>query len=101
MLLVLVLVLARVPAQPESARPADSAGMTAVSRWSRGGGDAVAVSAGFTYVGSGSSLLAFRDSVLVSATELGGACEDLMVSGGRLYAAAGRAGVFAFDITNP
>ncbi|MEO0078608.1 MAG: hypothetical protein ABIK86_06395 [candidate division WOR-3 bacterium] len=101
MLLALVLVVARVPEQPEFTRGTDSADMCAVSRWSRGGCDAVAVSAGYTYVGSGSSLLVFRDSLLVSNTALGGACNDMVVSEGRLYIAAGRAGVLAFDIRDP
>ncbi len=100
-LLALVLILTRIPEQPETARTPDSAGMFAVSRWSQGGCDAVATYAGVTYVGSGSELLVFRDSVLVARIATAGACEGLTVAGERLYAATGRTGMVVFDITCP
>jgi hypothetical protein len=101
MLLMLALVTARVPDQPETARTPDSANMVAVARWRRGGAEAVALLDGFTYVGSGSSLLTFQDSVRLCAVELPGACEDLTVAGGCLYAATGRAGLVVLDISSP
>ncbi len=101
MFVLLVVILAGLPGQPESAVPPDSLNMTAVSRWDRGAAQAVAISDSITYLGSGTSVLVIRDSVSIFAAPLPGQCQALLVDGGRLYAAAGKAGLVVLDLTDP
>jgi hypothetical protein len=75
--------------------------MVMVSRWDRGGANTVQTRGGFTFVGTGASVLVFRNSMPVSAVALPGACEDLALAGDLLYAAAGKAGMVALDARDP
>ncbi len=101
MFVLLAVILAGLPGQPESAVPPDSLNMTAVSRWDRGAAEAVAIADSITYLGSGTSVLVIRDSVSIFAASLPGQCQSLLVDGGLLYAAAGKAGLVVLDIADP
>jgi hypothetical protein len=100
-LVLLAVILAGLPGQPESAVPPDSLNMTAVSRWDRGAAEAVAIADSVTYLGSGTSVLVIRDSVSMFAASLPGQCQGLLVDGSLLYAAAGKAGLVVLDIADP
>ena len=99
--LLLLSLLCRPPEQPESWRTPDSANMTATWRWDRGGVTASVTYSDITYVGSGSAVLVLRDSVIVSAVELAGICQDLLLDGEYLYVAAGKAGLAVLSIADP
>ena len=95
------LLLARVPDEFLASDWPESLNLRVAGWWNRGPVQTVDYQNGWTWCGTGRSLLAVRDSMTQTRTEIPGIAQDLQIDGNRLYVAAGRAGLLVFALDQP
>jgi hypothetical protein len=92
------LLLARVPDEFLASEWPESLNLWVVGWWNRGPVQAVEYHNGWTWCGTGRSLLAVLDSATMVRTEIPGIAQDLLIDGNRLFVAGGRAGLLVFAL---